>query len=68
MDGKLRHQPAQHLGENDARIAPRAHERAVGDRLAHLGHLGVIGQGPSSAATDSMVSVILVPVSPSGTG
>ena len=24
--------------------------------------------GPSSAATDSMVSVILVPVSPSGTG
>ena len=45
LDRKLRDQTAKHLGEDDPGVAPRAHERAVGDGLADLGHLRVVGQG-----------------------
>ena len=45
VDRELRHEAPQHLGEDDAGVAPRAHQGTVGDGLADLGHLGVVGQG-----------------------
>ena len=59
-------EPAQDLREDHARVAPGAHERAVRDRLADLVHPR--RPSPTSAHTDSSVSAMFVPVSPSGTG
>ena len=59
---------AEQLGEDHPGVAPGAHQRAVGDRLADVGHEGAGGRSSSSASTEATVSAMFVPVSPSGTG
>jgi len=44
VDREFRYQSAKHLREDHPGVAPRAHQRPVGDGLADLGHLGVVAQ------------------------
>ena len=66
-------EPAQDLGQDHARVAARPHERAVANGLADLLHCGrrpsaCDAVSSSARTTDSRVSAMFVPVSPSGTG